>query len=182
MPAYCAFVLRTTGDPHALIRALRERVAAAGSDQVTIEVETLDERLDNFERAIPLFLSTLFTMFGTVALTLAITGVYSVVSYGVARRTHEVGIRMALGARPADVLKLVLGGAMRLLGTGLLIGTVASVAITRSAGRFLQDWNPKDPFPLATVIVILIGAGLTAAWVPARRATRIEPSRALRHD
>jgi putative ABC transport system permease protein len=89
---------------------------------------------------------------------------------------------MALGAQQADVLRLVVGGAMRLVSAGLIVGFVASVVVSRTAAGLLQDWNTRDPIPYAAVMAVLAATALLATWIPARRATQIAPVVALRHD
>ena len=133
----------------------------------------LDEA-DADERALPLFLATLFGLFGGVALALSATGLHSVVSYSVSRHTQELGIRIALGARRADVLRLVLAGTVRLICVGLVIGAAASVVTMRAIAPLLQDWNAREPLPYLVVILILLATGLLAAWIPAARAARIK--------
>lgn len=178
---HCDFIVRTAGDPHGLFRAVSQRIHDVEADQSISGPLMLDE-VDANERALPLFLATLFGLFGGVALALSASGLHSVVSYGVSRRTQELGIRMALGARPADVLRLVLAGTVRLICVGLLTGAAASVVTMRAIAPLLQDWNAREPLPYAAVIVILLATGLLAAWIPAARATRIEPVSALRHE
>jgi putative ABC transport system permease protein len=125
---------------------------------------------------------TLFTIFAGVGLLLAATGLYSVVSYAVAQRTQEFGIRMALGARPRHVLKLVAGSVTALIAAGALAGLAGSVALSGTIARFVAGWNPRDPIAYVVVVAVLVFTGLVACWIPARRATGIEPADALRHD
>ncbi|MGD1068884.1 MAG: ABC transporter permease [Bryobacteraceae bacterium] len=179
---HCDFIVRTAGEPHGLFRAIRQRVHEVEADQSVSGPLTLDEAVDADERAFPLFLATLFGLFGGVALALSATGLHSVVSYSVSRRTQELGIRMALGAQRADVLRLVLAGTVRLIGVGLLMGAAASVVAMRAIAPLLQDWNASEPLPYAAVVLVLLATGLLAAWIPAARATRIEPVSALRHQ
>lgn len=182
MVAHCVFLLRTDSDPHAVIPAIRERLRGAEPNIVAGEPLTLDEQLSEFDRALPRFLAALFTLFGSVALALAATGLYSVVSYGVERRTREVGIRIALGARRKEVLALILGGTARYVAVGLVAGLLASVASERAVATILPDWSSGDPLPFAMVVAVFIPIGTIASWLPARRATRIAPTAALRHE
>jgi predicted permease len=182
MVAHCDFLLRTDSDPHALIPAIRERIHEAEPNIVVEQPLTLDEQLSEFDRALPRFLAALFTVFGSVALALAATGLYSVVSYGVQRRTREVGIRIALGATRKEVLALMLGGTARYVAAGLASGLLASVAAARAIAAILPDWSSRDPLPFAMVIAVFIPIGAIASWIPARRATRIAPTAALRHE
>jgi putative ABC transport system permease protein len=169
-------------DPLSIVRAARERVRSVASDLPLTEIRTLEEYLSRFERAYPRFSMTLFSIFATVALLLAATGLYSVVSYTVAQRTHEFGIRMALGAQRRHVLRLAAGSMMALIALGTVIGLTGSMALSRVISRFIEGWNPRDPIAYVTVAVLLVLTGLFACWFPARRATAIDPMAALRRD
>jgi ABC-type antimicrobial peptide transport system permease subunit len=117
-----------------------------------------------------------------LALVLSAIGLYSVIAYTVSRQTHEIGIRMALGASRADVLRMVLWMGARLLGMGLAVGLVASFAVTRLIASQLWGVSPHDPVTLCGVVVIVASAGLAACYFPARRATRVDPMVALRYQ
>jgi putative ABC transport system permease protein len=134
----CAYLIRTAGDPHQLINAIREQVRTVDADQPVTQIRTLDEMLHDFERTYPRFSTTLFSIFAAVGLLLASTGMYSLVSYTVSRRTHEFGIRMALGARPRDVLLLVIGTTTRLMAAGIAIGLAASLALSSVTARYIS--------------------------------------------
>ena len=176
------FLLKTAVDPLSIVRAARERARSVAADLPVTEVRTLEEYLSRFERAYPRFSMTLFSIFAVVALLLAATGLYSVVSYTVAQRTHEFGIRMALGAQRGHVLRLVAGSMMALIAVGTVIGLTGSIALSRVISRFIEGWNPRDPVAYATVAAVLLFTGLLACWFPARRATAIDPMTALRRD
>lgn len=176
------FLLKTDVDPLSVVRAARERVRSVASDLPVTEVLTLEGYLGRFERAYPRFSMTLFSVFAAVALLLAATGLYSVVSYTVAQRTHEFGIRMALGARRGHVLRLVAGSMMTLIAVGTAIGLTGSIGLSRLISRFIEGWNPRDPVAYLTVAAVLVLTGLLACWFPARRATSIDPMAALRRD
>ena len=176
------FLLKTEVEPLSIVRAARERVRSVENDLPVTEVRTLEEYLSRFERAYPRFSMTLFTIFAAVGLLLAATGLYSVVSYTVAQRTHEFGIRMALGARRRHVLQLVAGSMTALIAIGTVTGLAASMALSQVISRFVEGWNPRDPVAYAAVAAVLAFTGLLACWFPARRATAIEPMAALRHD
>ena len=163
------------------MNAIREQVRAEDPDQPLTGLMTLDERMRR-ETAYPRFSTTLFSIFASVALLLAASGLYSVVSYVVARRTHEFGIRMALGARAPDVLRLVAGMTVRLMTMGLVIGLACSLALNRVIANYVTGWDPKDPLAFAAVIATLLAAALLASLLPARRAISIQPMTALRHD
>jgi predicted permease len=176
------FLLKTDVDPLSIVRAARERARSVAGDLPVTEVRTLEEYLSRFERAYPRFSMTLFSIFAAVALLLAATGLYSVVSYTVAQRTHEFGIRMALGAQRGHVLRLVAGSMMALIAVGTVIGLTGSLALSRMISRFIEGWNPRDPVAYVTVAAVLVFTGLLACWFPARRATAIDPMAALRRD
>jgi len=176
------YLLKTSVEPHSIVHAARERVRSVAADLPVTEIRTLDEYLSRFERAYPRFNMTLFSIFAAVALLLAATGLYSVVSYTVAQRTHEFGIRMALGAQRWHVLRLVAGSMMVLIGVGTAIGLTGSVLLGRVISRFLEGWNPRDPAAYVIVAGVLVFTGLLACWFPARRATAIDPMAALRRD
>jgi predicted permease len=180
-PPFAAFLIRTPGDPNKLVNAVREQVRAEDPDQPLTEILTLEERMQR-ETAYPRFSTTLFSIFASVALLLSASGLYSVVSYVVARRTHEFGIRIALGAGAADVLRLVAGMTVRLMVIGILIGLGCSLALNRVIANYVSGWDPRDPMAFVAVIATLLGAALLASVLPARRAISIQPMNALRHD
>jgi predicted permease len=120
--------------------------------------------------------------FGLLAIVLAVTGIYGLVSYAVARRTHEIGIRVAIGARPAQVIGLILGRTMQLLAAGSAIGLLLALASGRLLANIIYQASAGDPIVLATVAIVIIALGILSCWAPARRALRIDPTVALRHD
>lgn len=126
--------------------------------------------------------AALLTLFGLLALLLAAVGIYGVLSYGVTERTREMGIRLAQGAQPRDLLKLVVGQGMLLTLIGLVIGVGASFALTRLAARLLFGVSATDPLTFAVVPLLLASVALLACWIPARRATRMDPLVALRYE
>jgi predicted permease len=174
-------VARTEGDPDALVPALRAAVAALDPDLPVFGEKTLRQHM---ETPLSGFESGAATVgfFGVMALLLAATGVYGVVAYGAARRTREMGIRMALGARAADVLRLIVGGGARMAGAGMAIGLAGALLLSRSLTGLLHGVSAADPATYATVAAVVLAAALLASWVPARRATRVNPSLALRSE
>src|ERR1035438_6435780 len=130
----------------------------------------------------PRFNMALFSFFGFLGLALAAVGIYSMLSYTVARRTHEIGIRMALGARRGDVLRLMLAMAGRLVAVGLALGIGASVALAKFLRSEVFQVPGTDPIALAGVVVLLTLAACLACFVPGRRATKLDPMSALRHE
>jgi putative ABC transport system permease protein len=119
---------------------------------------------------------------GLLGLILAVVGVYSVVSYAASQRTHEIGIRMALGADPADILKMMLGRSLAVIGTGVAVGLLVALGATRTIASLLVGISPSDPLTFAAVVLLLSTVALLACWIPARRATRVSPLVALRYE
>jgi len=174
-----SFELRTAGDPMSVLSAVREVVRQAGGDMPIYDITTQSEQIDKLlfqERLI----ARLSSLFGVLALLLACIGLYGLLSYEVTRRTQEIGIRMALGARSGDVLRAVVAHGITLVVIGTGVGTAASFAVTRYLGSILFEVKPSDPVTLGGVAAILLVVALAACFVPARRATRIDPLIALR--
>lgn len=174
-------VVRTTGDPLSLAGAVRNEVRAIDSDQPIAAVRPMTEWVDSSVAA-PRYRTTLFGLFAALAMILAATGIYGVMSYSVAQRTHEIGVRMALGARRADVLKLVVGQGMLLTIIGVILGLLAAFALTRVMASLLFGVTAKDPITFAVVAALLIAVAFIACVVPARRATKVDPLVALRYE
>jgi len=173
--------LRTQGPPMLLLNALRARVRELDKDQPITRPLTLDEVLGS-ETAQPRFNMALFTFFGMLGLALAAVGIYSMLSYAVARRTHEIGIRMALGASQGSVLGLIVSMGGRLVFTGLAIGIAGSLALARLLRSEVFDVPATDAAALTGVIGMLCAAALAACLLPARRAAKLNPTSALRHE
>ena len=176
------FALRTTNpNPLAIEESVRKAVSAVDSTQPIAFVRTGEQML-GYEFAYPKFATFLFGIFGGIGLVLASIGIFGVVSYSVSRRTREFGIRMALGATPGSVLRLVITSMGRVLIIGFVIGTILSVASTRALAGKLEGLGSTNPIVLITVIAVLAIAALTACTLPARSATQIQPVEALRHE
>jgi putative ABC transport system permease protein len=175
-------LVRTANDPMALMGLVRREVWAVDRSVALNNTGTMENYIHLQSFAGPRFGFVLMTLFAAVGLVLVTIGVYSVVAYATARRTHEIGIRMALGATRSDALKLVLGMGLRVIGVGVAIGLAASLALSRVLASELGQVSAHDPLTIAGVAVLLFGIGVMACVVPARRATSIEPTLALRHE
>jgi putative ABC transport system permease protein len=174
-----AFIIRTTSKPEGIIAAVRQTVQSLDKYQPVSGVRTLESVMSEAV-AKPRFRTFLLGVFAVVALILAMVGIYGVMSYSVTQRTHEIGIRVALGAQGSDVLKLVIGYGMALAFVGVGIGLVASFALTRVMSQFLFGINPTDPLTFTVIVLLLSGVALLACCLPARRAMKIDPIIALR--
>jgi len=172
----------TNTDPTSLAKAVTEQVYALDPNQPVTDVRTVSSLLNDWEYAGPRFSVVLFAVFAALGLTLAVVGVYGVVSNAVSQRTHEIGVRKALGAASADVLLLVFRFGARLILLGIGIGLAASLAIARILSNQLWGVSPHDPLTLFSVVVLLLLVGFLACWVPARRAMRVDPLVALRYE
>jgi putative ABC transport system permease protein len=173
--------VRTSGDPAALAPVVRREVAAVDPEQPLANVRTMEERLAE-SVAQRRFNMTLLGVFACVALLLAGVGVYGVMAYAVARRTHEIGIRVALGAQRGDVVRLVLRQGMWLALAGVGLGVVGAYAATRLMSGLLYGVSPTDPLTFLGVSALLTAAALLACLLPARRATKVDPMVALRYE
>jgi putative ABC transport system permease protein len=174
-------VVRTKGDPMSIAGSLRNAVHAIDPDQPVSAMRPMTEWLDSSVTP-SRSLTTLFGLFAALAMILAATGIYGVMSYSVAQRTHEIGVRMALGARRADVLKLVVGQGMLLTLIGVAIGLLAAYGLTRVMATLLFGVTARDPITFAVVAALLTTVALVACLVPARRATKVDPLVALRYE
>jgi putative ABC transport system permease protein len=174
-------VLKASGDPNQLIAAVRQQVKTIDPDQPIYSIRTMDEI--RAESVAPERLNlTLLSIFAGIALVLAIVGIYGVMSYSVTQRTHEIGIRMAIGAQPRDVFRMVIGQGMMLALIGVGIGLVGAFGLTRLMTTMLFGVEPTDPATFAAIAVLLTGVALVACYVPGRRATKVDPVVSLRYE
>ena len=171
--------IRTAGDPQWIAASAQRELRRIEPALLIDKVQTMSQRISDSVAPRRLNLM-LFGLFSGLALVLASVGLYGVVAYAAAQRTQEFGIRMALGARPGDVVRLVLGQGLRLALAGVAIGTAASLALARLLTKLLYGVDPTDPLTMISVAVLLAAVALAACWLPARRVTRIAPTEALR--
>jgi putative ABC transport system permease protein len=178
---FMSLMIRATNKPETILAGVRDEVLALDKDQPVYSVRTLDRVLSQ-SVATPRFRTFLLLVLAGVALILAVVGIYGVMSYGVAQRTHEIGIRVALGARSSDVLRLVVGQGLVLAISGVAIGLAVSFALTRVMMSLLFEVSTTDLLTFTIVPLVLTGVALGACFVPARRATKVDPMVALRYE
>jgi putative ABC transport system permease protein len=174
-------VVKTEGDPLALAGTVRKTVWEVDGDQPVSNVSTMEGVLSE-SIARQRFSTLLFGIFAGVALVLAAVGIYGVMSYSMAQRTREIGIRMALGAQRRDVLKLAVGQGLRLVAVGVAVGLAGALALSRVMTSLLYGVSATDPATLATISLVLVAVALLASYIPARRATKVDPLIALRYE
>ena len=174
-------VIRTSSDPLSIATEVRASVRAVDAALPVGAMQTMDAVLWN-SIGRPRFNAVLLGASGLIALLLAVIGVYGVTSYAVQRRTHEIGIRRALGAQTVDVLRMVLRQAFGLVTMGIGLGVVGALAVTHVLSSLLYDVTPTDPATFVEVAVLLAGVALIASYLPGRRATRVDPTEALRAE
>ena len=175
------WVVRTNGDPVSQLNAVKEKIREVSPAQSFLSIATIDqlaERTTSQRR----FSLMLLGAFAVLALALAGIGIYGLLSFATAQRTHEFGIRMALGAQAADVLRLVIRQCLRLILAGVAVGLVSALALTRLMQSLLFGVSPTDPLTFAGVVALLAVIALLACWIPARRAMKVDPMIALRHQ
>jgi macrolide transport system ATP-binding/permease protein len=175
-------LVKAAGDPSNLVPAVRQQVQALDDNLPVFDVRNLDQLISG--RALLPFkvVTTLAGAFGLLGLILATVGLYGVQSFSISRRSREIGLRMALGARPADVLKLVLRQGLILTLSGLLIGLLVGLLLAKMMSGLLLKVGPTDPLSFGLVVAVLVAAALIASFVPARRAIRLDPAETLRHE
>jgi len=176
-----AVMVRTSGDPAPMVGMIREQMLALQPDSVFFEAKTMAENV-----GVMLFPvragAVLLGVFGFMALGLAAVGLYGVIAYSVAQRTHEIGIRMALGARAAEVMGLVVRQGMGLVAVGVVLGMAGGVAVTHLASNVLYGVGTLDPYSFAGAALVLLVVALVANYIPARRGASVDPMEALRYE
>jgi predicted permease len=177
---FVAFVARTS-TPASVVEGIRAEIRRAAPDLPIQSTVTMDEAVAA-SVAQPRFRTVLLGLFAMTATLIATCGLYGLMAYAVTQRRREIGVRMALGAERRDVLRLVLGRALRIVVAGLIVGLAGAAGVTRVLQRFLFEVTPTDPIAFTIVTLLLMAVGLMAAWLPARRATRIDPCAALRAE
>jgi putative ABC transport system permease protein len=179
-PLMCV-AMRTASHPASLAKAAQREVWAVDQDQAVSFIMTMPDLVSE-SLAPQRVITVLLGVFAGMALLMALVGIYAVVSFSVAQRTHEIGVRMALGARSADVLRLVVGQELVPVAAGLAFGLACSFGLLRFLASLLYGVHPSDPLILTVVSLILTGAALLASYAPARRAAKVDPLMALRYE
>jgi putative ABC transport system permease protein len=177
-----AIVVRVSSPAAPMADVLKREIWAVDRALALTQVASLADLLRQYAYAGPRLVLVILAVFAGLGLTLVTLGVFSVIAYAVSRQTRDIGVRMALGARRPDVLAMVLGQALKLVGIGVAVGTAASLALTRVLSSELVGVSPYDPLTLAAVVAVVVAAGLAASYIPALRATRVDPMVALRYD
>jgi putative ABC transport system permease protein len=173
--------VRTSVDPKSTLAAIQSAIREVDKDQPVYQIQTMDELIRD-SISTRRFALTILILFAALALLLAVSGIYGVISYSVTQRTQEIGIRMALGAKATDVLRLVLGQFMRLTVAGIALGLIGAYALTRLMASLLFGVTPTDITTFVLVSLTLTLVALVACLIPARRATRVDPLVALRYE
>jgi putative ABC transport system permease protein len=174
-------MIRIAGDPAPIVPVIRKLVSGIDQNVAEHQVETLEQELSD-SIAPRRFNMLLLTSFATIALLLAVVGIYGVIAYAVAQRSHEIGIRMAIGARRTQILGMVIRQGMVIVMTGVVLGVLASLALGRVMISLLYGVKPNDPAIFVAVAAALSLVALLACWVPAVKAARLDPMIALRYD
>jgi predicted permease len=174
--------IRTIAAPESMIPAAERVLGEMAPELPVFDVKTMKEGLNTLAGLLFYKIgAALAAVFGVVGLVLAVVGVYGVISYAASQKTHEIGVRMALGAQPEDILKLILRQGLVIVAVGLVLGVIAALAVARVVGNFLTV-SPTDPVTYLTVSALLTIVALLACYIPARRAMRVDPMVALRYE
>jgi putative ABC transport system permease protein len=176
-----SFILRTDGDPHAQIPAFRSVVHDLNPDQPLVRIRTMEENISTTISQ-PRFRTVLLGIFAASALLLSVVGLYGLMAYSVSQRVHELGIRITLGAQKTDVLKLIVGQGLKLVLIGVVVGLAGAFALSRILATFLYGVTATDPVTFGAVSITLIAVAFIACYIPAHRATKVDPIVALRYE
>jgi putative ABC transport system permease protein len=179
--SHMVYLVRTPANPTSIAALMRGRLHEVDKDQPAYAVETLQDLISG-SVAEPRFYSRLLGIISAAALLIAAVGIYGVAAFSVSQRTHEIGIRLALGAERAHILRMVLQSSLRLILVGVGLGLCGGVAVTRVLQTFLFEVKPTDTATFAAVSVLLAAVALLATYIPARRATKVDPMVALRYE
>ena len=172
---------RVGGDPPQAVALIKREVAALDPYQAVSRVASMDE-LSAAQLARPRFNAVLLNWLAGLAMLLAALGIFGVMAYAVAQRTAELGLRIALGARPGNIMALVMSQGMKLAGLGVLLGLVGTVGLTRWMASLLYGVSATDPWTFVVIAGLPMMVGLAACWIPARRATKVDPLVALKYE
>ena len=174
---------RTSGPPEPVVAVVQREILKLAPEMPIIQAATMQQTVRGLAG---LFIFQLAAsragILGLLGLLLAVVGTYGVVSFGAAQRTHEIRLRMALGAARGDILKLISRHGVVLVGAGVVVGLLAALGLTRGMHKLLLGVSPSDPFTYLAVVILLAMVSLLACWIPARRATRVDPMVALRYE
>jgi predicted permease len=176
-----SLIVRTGSDPLALTDSVRRVVHGIDPNQPVAKIRSMDENIAD-SLAQPRFRTMLLTVFAAIALVLAAIGIFSVMAYSVAQRTREIGVRVAIGASRSQIFGLILGYALRLTAVGIVLGMIAALLLTRYVSTFLFHVTSYDPMTLIAMAIVIVLVAITACYIPARRATRVDPVTALRQE
>ncbi len=183
VPPLTTLQVRTSGAPESMVPAIESAVDSLAPGLPLFDVQTMDEALDTLNGILLFqFGAALAGALGLLGMTLAVVGVYGVISYSASRRTHEIGIRMALGAQPGDILRMVLRQGIVIILAGVSIGLLLAFVVARSLGNVFVGVSPTDPVTYAGVSLLLMAVALIACWIPARRVMHVDPMVALRYE
>ena len=175
--------MRTSVDPYNIEAPITEALSQVDRDQAAREILTMDQRVTASPSVTnSRFFATLFMIFGSLAILLAMVGVYGVMSWVVGQRTAEFGIRMALGARARDVVSMLLGQSLRPIVVGVMLGIAGGFGLSRALNAMFWRMTSVDPVVIGGIAALMLLAALVAAWFPVRRVTRIDPQQALRYE
>jgi predicted permease len=176
-----AITVRAANDPANLASAIRSEVSFIDKNVAVANLQTMERILSDSvaERRLN---TMLLSIFAAVALILAAVGIYGILSYSVAQRTHEIGIRMALGARTTNVMSLIVGQGIKVVLVGVIIGIAGALALSQLLATLLYEVSATDPLTFVLIPLVLIGVALVASFIPARRAMKVDPMIALRHE